>query len=766
MKTTLHKLYRSAFLVILFLLNFSALFSQSIVLETLTETSVQCANAQVNITWIANNLENDFTQIELSTNNGQTWARQGEVAKSITNFMFTMPTVLADQYRIRVVNKITSDTTAKFSISQIPIIVTQMEILNERCAGGSITFAPQIAPPSNIYTYQWFKDGQEIPGQTNATLIKSNLQLSDAGIYTVKITGCQEINSDPAILSFNQLTEITGQPKDTSVCPGSDVTLSVEATGGSLTYQWKKNGNDISGEVRATYFIPSVEQSNTGTYTCIVTGICGSPITSNPAYVVINPNPVTGLNFTNDSTVCSGSTVRLVANGTYGNQFTYIWKKNGTLLLQSGPELLLEDITSSAAGTYSVQAKNECNLIAPEKSVKITVITKPGIARQTSDTTVYRGFATRLRVVTSGEALVYAWYKNDVLLPKDTTAILTISQTQFADSGIYHCVLTNSCGTVESDPIKVSVIQPPAGPKLTLSVNAIDFGCIDRNTVKDSTLTALIKNDGETQLTVSSITINGSQKTNFSIIEGAGSFNLDAGATRTVKLQFKPEDKKYNTAELVIASNSTVGAETLLPLSGTSCFEEVLTSSYEYGSIENGSTGKDTIIHVINSGTKAMRVDSVTVSGSSFTIVNPATLPLTVNASDTMSITVKFNNANAGTYTETLNVKTGVGMYAYTLTGTVKQPSDIIELGEERGFAVYPNPADNMLSLSSKFEARIRDMKIIDKLGNTVGVLNSSEITPGSTLKIQVNALPQGAYYLMVTERNEQTSAIPFLIVR
>lgn len=766
MKYNLQVLCKRVFLVSMLILSFSTALSQSIVLETLTEESVQCSGSLVNITWIANALQNDFTQIELSTNNGQTWARKGEVAKSITSFIITMPTVLADQYRIRVINNTTSDTTAKFSISKIPNILLQMEVLNERCAGGSITFAPQIEPPSNIYAYQWFKDGQEIPGQTNPILTKNNLQLSDAGIYSLRITGCQVINSDPAILSFNQLTEITGQPKDTTVCPGSDITLSVDAIGGSLTYQWKKNGIDISGEVRATYFIPSAEQSNTGTYTCTVTGVCGNPITSNPAYVVVLPNPVTGLNFTNDSTVCSGSTVRLVANGTYGSQFTYIWKKNGTLLSQSGPELLLENIASSASGTYTVQAKNECNLIAPEKSVKITVIAKPGISRQTLDTTVYRGFATRLRVVTSGEALVYAWYKNDVLLPKDTTAILTISQTQFADSGIYHCVLTNSCGTVESDPIKVSVIQPPAGPKLILSVNAIDFGCIDRNTIKDTTLIGLIKNDGEAQLTVSSIIINGSQKANFSIIEGAGSFNLDAGATRTLKIQFKPNEKKFNTAELVIASNSTVGAETLLPLSGTSCFEEVLASNYDYGSIENGSPGKDTIIHVINSGTKAMRIDSVTISGPSFTIVNPATLPITVNANDTLSITVKFNNANAGTYSETLNVKTEVGMYAYILTGTVKQPSDINELGEDGGFAVYPNPADNMLSLSSKFEARIRDMKIIDKLGNTVGILNSSEIAPGSTLNIQVNALPQGAYYLMITERNEQTSAIPFLIVR
>jgi hypothetical protein len=33
-------------------------------------------------------------------------------------------------------------------------------------------------------------------------------------------------------------------------------------------------------------------------------------------------------------------------------------------------------------------------------------------------------------------------------------------------------------------------------------------------------------------------------------------------------------------------------------------------------------------------------------------------------------------------------------------------------------------------------------------------------------MQIQINALPQGAYYLMITERNENTSAIPFLINR
>jgi len=104
MKYNLQVLCKRAFIVSMLLLSFSTVLSQSIVLETMTETSVQCSGSLVNVTWIANGLLNDFTQIELSTNNGQTWARQGEVAKSITSFMITMPTVLADQYRIRVIN--------------------------------------------------------------------------------------------------------------------------------------------------------------------------------------------------------------------------------------------------------------------------------------------------------------------------------------------------------------------------------------------------------------------------------------------------------------------------------------------------------------------------------------------------------------------------------------------------------------------------------------------------------------------------------------
>ncbi len=55
-------------------------FPHQIAVNQLENTSVYFSQTQTVY-------ENDFTQIELSTNNGQTWARQGEVAKSITSFM-------------------------------------------------------------------------------------------------------------------------------------------------------------------------------------------------------------------------------------------------------------------------------------------------------------------------------------------------------------------------------------------------------------------------------------------------------------------------------------------------------------------------------------------------------------------------------------------------------------------------------------------------------------------------------------------------------
>ena len=81
-------------------------------------------------------------------------------------------------------------------------------------------------------------------------------------------------------------TVITRQPQGLTVDEGKPFTLSVAATGSTLSYQWSKSGTDIPGATSAEYTVSAAAKSNDGQYTCAVTGGCGT-ITSTPATVVV-----------------------------------------------------------------------------------------------------------------------------------------------------------------------------------------------------------------------------------------------------------------------------------------------------------------------------------------------------------------------------------------------------------------------------------------------------------------------------------------------
>jgi hypothetical protein len=68
---------------------------------------------------------------------------------------------------------------------------------------------------------------------------------------------------------------------------GTSATFSVTATGTGLTYQWKKGGTNISGATSSSYTINPVVIGDAGDYTVVVSGACGSPVTSNTAVLTV-----------------------------------------------------------------------------------------------------------------------------------------------------------------------------------------------------------------------------------------------------------------------------------------------------------------------------------------------------------------------------------------------------------------------------------------------------------------------------------------------
>lgn len=84
---------------------------------------------------------------------------------------------------------------------------------------------------------------------------------------------------------------ITAQPQNRTLTVGDALNLSVSATvsdGSAPTYQWKHDGEDISGATSATYAKASVTEDDAGAYTCQITSTTAGSLTSGAATVIVN----------------------------------------------------------------------------------------------------------------------------------------------------------------------------------------------------------------------------------------------------------------------------------------------------------------------------------------------------------------------------------------------------------------------------------------------------------------------------------------------
>ncbi len=91
---------------------------------------------------------------------------------------------------------------------------------------------------------------------------------------------------------------ITTHPQNTTINSEANGSLTVVSSGQFLTYQWKKNGSNLSGKISAT--LPIIDANATlheGNYTVVVTNDFGNQ-ESNQAEILIADPPVEILSFT------------------------------------------------------------------------------------------------------------------------------------------------------------------------------------------------------------------------------------------------------------------------------------------------------------------------------------------------------------------------------------------------------------------------------------------------------------------------------------
>ncbi|WP_338872115.1 hypothetical protein WBJ53_27135 [Spirosoma sp. SC4-14] len=304
-------------------------------------------------------------------------------------------------------------------------------------------------------SFQWQKDGVDIPGATS-----SNYTATQTGNYTVKLTrGTCSATSAPISLTFSNALQPSiyfygpSPVGCTSTFLGSYDSYNLSG----YQYQWYRNGTLLNNATDQSYIV-----TQSGAYSVRMTN-GGCTGVSKETYVTIGNAQKPSVNATPTTKLCGNNTVKLTANSNTGS---LQWKRNGVAITGA----TYYQYFAIQSGIYSVSVQDgSCQAESDPVEVKIG---EPTSATISGSALVSSGQAALLPVSFTGPApwsftlsngqSATAIYQNPYLMPVTPTSNTTYQITS----------LVNACGTgTTSGQASVTVGSGSADVSLAMAVN-------------------------------------------------------------------------------------------------------------------------------------------------------------------------------------------------------------------------------------------------------------------------------------------------------
>jgi hypothetical protein len=266
---------------------------------------------------------------------------------------------------------------------------------------------------------------------------------------------------------------ITSQPvasPSTITTTGGSSTLSIGVSGSSPTIQWYTSSNVFVGSGSSI----SVSPTTTTSYYATVSSSCTSAITSSPVTVTVCvPASITsGPTATPSTITVSGgsSTLSIVVAGT--SPVTVQWYTSSNAFVGSGTSV---NVTPATTTSYYAIVSNACGSPVTSGTVTVTVCLLPVITAQPTATpsTIDAGGSSTLSITVTG-ATTIQWYTGTTLVGTGSSVVVSPSGT--SGKTIYYAIVSNSCGSVQSNNVGVTICTPGLGTTFTATPSTITSG--------------------------------------------------------------------------------------------------------------------------------------------------------------------------------------------------------------------------------------------------------------------------------------------------
>ena len=428
------------------------------------------------------------------------WKKNGVNITGATSSSYTTPaTTTTDSgstFAVVVTNSGGSATSNNASLTVNPAAtapsITSQPANQTVTAGQTATFSVTASGTAPL-TYHWKKNGVNISGAMSSSYTTAATTTTDSGsTFSVVVTNSAgSATSNSATLTVNAAAtapSITSQPASQTVTAGQTAMFSVTATGTApMSYQWRKNGVNVSGATSSSYTTAATATTDTGsTFSVVVTNSAGSA-TSNSATLTVNA-AATGPSITSqpaNQTVTAGQTATFSVTATGTAPMSYQWRKNGANISAATASSYTTPATTStdSGSTFSVVVTNSAGS-ATSNNATLTVNAAnvaPSITTQPANQTVTAGQTATFSVLATGSGtLSYQWRKNGTNISGANASSYTTAATTTTDSGsAFSVMVSNSGGNVASNNAMLTVntapVSPGRGGKFALSTNRLIF---------------------------------------------------------------------------------------------------------------------------------------------------------------------------------------------------------------------------------------------------------------------------------------------------
>src|SRR5207248_380443 len=147
-----------------------------------------------------------------------------------------------------------------------------------------------------------------------------------------------------------------------------------------LSYQWKKNGANITGAMSSSYTTPATTTADSGsTFSVVASNPAGTATSNNATLTVSSANVAPSITYqpaNQTVTVGQAATFSVLAAGT--GPLSYQWKKNGTTISGANASSYTTPTTTTAdsGSSFSVMVSNSAGNMASNNAM-LTINSAP-----------------------------------------------------------------------------------------------------------------------------------------------------------------------------------------------------------------------------------------------------------------------------------------------------------------------------------------------------------------------------------------------------